>query len=116
MIVTRDSVTPIDFTGLGILDYTAGLDTGSSFAVITVPPRASHAEAWSRRSDKYYYVTAGEVEFTLDGKRHTLATGDFCIVRQGQCFSYRNSGQKETELILVHTPSFDPDSEVFVDV
>jgi mannose-6-phosphate isomerase-like protein (cupin superfamily) len=114
MIVKRDSVDPIDFAGLRILDYTSEMDTGSSFAVITVPPRTSHAEAWSRRSDKYYYVAAGEVEFTLDGKLQVLSTGDFCVVLRGQHFSYRNLGPHEAQLHLVHTPGFDLDSEVFV--
>jgi mannose-6-phosphate isomerase-like protein (cupin superfamily) len=114
MVVKRDSVDPIDFSGLSILDYTAGLDTGSSFAVITVPSCTSHAEAWSKRSDKYYYVAAGDVEFTLDGKIQVLSTGDFCVVLRGKHFSYRNPGPHEAKLHLVHTPSFDPDSEVFV--
>ena len=38
MIVRLDSVSPIDFGGLRILDYTADGQTTSSFAVITVPP------------------------------------------------------------------------------
>ncbi len=115
MIVKRDSVDPIDFGGLRILDYTSKMDMASSFAVITVPPSTSHAEAWSRRSDKYYYVAGGTVRFTLSGEPHTLSTGDFCVVPQGQRFSYQNTGTNEAQLHLIHTPSFDLASEVFVE-
>ena len=115
MIIKRDSVEPIDFDGLRILDYTAHLGGRSSFAVITVPAGAAHAEAWSRRSDKYYYVATGEVEFTLDGQLRVLSAGDFCLVAQGRRFSYVNRGAAAAELVLVHTPSFDLNSEVFVD-
>lgn len=113
MIVTPDAVPPIDFGGLGIRDYTAGLETTSSFAVITVPPGIAHAESWSRRSDKYYYVVAGSVEFADSGQTHVLRAGDFCLISQGELFSYRNTSDTAATLCLFHTPSFDLDSEVF---
>ena len=115
MIVKRDSVAPIDFSGLRILDYTANLDLASSFAVVTVPPGGSHPVTWSKRSDKYYWVVAGTLDFALDGETHTLSAGDFCLVPQGQRFSYQNPGTEDVQLVLVHTPSFDLDAEVFED-
>jgi mannose-6-phosphate isomerase-like protein (cupin superfamily) len=114
MIIKQDSVEPLDFGGLRVYDYTAGHETSSSLAVIHVPPGVRHAEAWSKRSDKYYYVLAGQVRFTLDGNQHNLAAGDFCLVRQGQRFWYENREEDLATLLLVHTPSFDLDSEVFV--
>ena len=113
MIVGHEAVTPFDFDGLSIRDYTAGLAGRSSFAVIDVPPGASHAESWSRRSDKYYYVVSGTIEFSDAGEVHDLASGDFCLVSQGDRFSYRNASSEPARLILFHTPSFDIDSEVF---
>jgi len=115
MIVKHESVDPTDFGGLQILDYTARLDGRSSFAVITVPAGVAHAEAWSRRSDKYYYVMTGGVEFTLDGRLHVLHAGDLCIVPKGRHFSYRNREPNEARICLVHTPSFDLESEVFME-
>ncbi|HEY5467986.1 MAG TPA: cupin domain-containing protein [Coriobacteriia bacterium] len=115
MIIRRDSVSAFDFGGLGIQDYTAGLDSGSSFAVIAVSPGATHAEAWSRRSDKYYYVVSGTIEFTDSGETCALGAGDFCLARQGDRFSYRNTSGDAATILLFHTPSFDPDSEVFAD-
>jgi mannose-6-phosphate isomerase-like protein (cupin superfamily) len=114
MIVSQGSVVPFDFDGLAIRDYTAELDASSSFAVITVPAGAEHAEAWSRRSDKYYYVAEGEVEFTLAGEATVLAAGDFSLVAQGERFAYRNTSDRTATLCLFHTPSFDADAEVFV--
>lgn len=114
MIVKRDALEAIDFDGLAIYDYTAGQETGSSFAVIHVPPGIRHAEAWSKRSDKYYYVAGGQIRFALDGQEMALSAGDFCLVRQGQHFRYENRGGEAATLILVHTPSFDLASEVFV--
>jgi mannose-6-phosphate isomerase-like protein (cupin superfamily) len=114
VIIQEKTVIPFDFDGLAICDYTAGHETTSSFAVITVPPGAVHAEAWSRRSDKYYYVVAGTIEFLDSGEVHTLSAGDFCLVAKGEHFSYRNVSEAPAMLCLFHTPSFDADSEAFV--
>jgi mannose-6-phosphate isomerase-like protein (cupin superfamily) len=115
MLLSRSAMTPIDFHGLRIFDYTAGESLGSSVAAIEVMPGAKHAEAWSRRSDKYYLVSSGEVRFVLDGEPHVMKTGDFCFVKQGRRFSYSNETSDLATLVLVHTPSFDLREEVFVD-
>jgi mannose-6-phosphate isomerase-like protein (cupin superfamily) len=114
VLLSRSSMSPLDFQGLRIFDYTAGQSLGSSVAVIEVAPGARHAEAWSRRSDKYYLVSSGEVCFVLDGELHTMEAGDFCFVKQGRRFSYSNNGSQLAILMLVHTPSFDLNEEVFV--
>ena len=114
MHVPRSTMSPLDFDGLKIFDYTAGQSLGASVAAIEVAPGARHAEAWSRRSDKYYLVSAGEIELVLDGQPYRLTAGDFCFVRQGRRFSYENKSSKPATLVLVHTPSFDLHQEVFV--
>ena len=115
MIVERDSVKTIDFHGLKILDYTAGRDTTSSFAVIHVSSGRHHPKAWSKRSTKYYYINSGTVEFSIDGEKYVLGSGDFCIVPIGKHFSYRNTSGEPAVLHLIHTPGFDIESEVFLE-
>ena len=114
MLISHDSLSPIDFGGLRIFDYTAGRDLGASVAMIEVPSGARHAEAWSERSDKYYLVIEGTVRFVLEGTVSELSTGDFCLVRKRQRFSYANEQQGVAKLVLVHSPSFDLQSERFV--
>ena len=113
MIVRQDDVPSFDFDGLGIRDYTASHSLSSSLAVIDVEPGEAHKVSWSRRSDKYYYVITGSVEFTDSGRTEILSEGDFCVVRQGERFSYRNSSDEPCRLCLFHTPEFDLDSEEF---
>ena len=114
MFVRRSTLEPIDFGGLRIFDYTAGTDRGASLALIEVPPGAVHREAWSRRSDKYYLVVSGEIRFSLESRDFSLAVGDFCFVEQGKRFAYENRGSSAATVVLVHSPRFDLDSEVFV--
>ncbi|MGD9021826.1 MAG: cupin domain-containing protein [Lysobacterales bacterium] len=114
MIIRKRDAECIDFDGLGILDYTARLDgNAASMAAIDIPPGTSHAESWSKRSDKYYLVTSGSIRFVLDNDRFDLDSGDFCLVKQGRKFSYRNVQAEPARLVLVHTPPFDLGSEVF---
>jgi mannose-6-phosphate isomerase-like protein (cupin superfamily) len=115
MIVRKPDLAEIDFDGLRILDFTAGKqDLSSSMALIEVPAGSDHARARSRRSDKYYLVIEGTIRFVLGDKEHDLNAGDFCLVRRGETFSYRNEQAMVARLVLVHTPSFDPEAEQFV--
>ena len=114
MLLLRSEMSPIDFGGLRLFDYTAGQSLDVSVATVEVAPGAGHAEAWSRRSDKYYVVGSGQVRFVLEGEPHTMKAGDFCLVKKGHRFSYSNEGTEPATLILVHAPSFDLGEEVFV--
>ena len=113
MKIERGSLEAIEFDGLEIRDYTAEQDCSSSVAEITVPVGARHKRAWSKRSDKYYYVIGGRLSFIVDNQVVDLSTGDACIIRQGARFSYENKTGAVAKLLLVHTPSFDLAEEVF---
>ncbi|MCX7709724.1 MAG: cupin domain-containing protein [Clostridia bacterium] len=116
MYKERHELQPIDFGGLKIFDYTADLsDNKSSFAIIDVPGFCSHKTAYSKQSDKYYYVILGEVVFTIEGKEYMLKEGDFCLIEKGKKFSYVNNSEKEARLVLVHTPNFNLENEIFVE-
>lgn len=113
MLIRQRTLEPIDFGGLRIFDYTGEAELGSSLALIEVPSGAAHEEAWSRRSDKYYLVVSGEIQFSLRDEEFSLGPKDFCFVEQGNRFAYRNESSSPATLVLVHTPSFDLESEVF---
>ncbi len=115
MLVRKASLEAIEFHGLKIFDYTTDSNIKSSIALIEVPSGAVHPEAWSERSDKFYLATAGTVTFTLDGEQFILGSGDFCHVRQGCRFGYTNDSEQGATLMLVHTPSFDLNSERFAE-
>ena len=115
MFIKRESVAPFDFDGLSIRDYTADKKLGSSLAEIVVPAGVRHKVSWSTRSDKYYYVVQGDLVFNVNGGDLDLSSGDVCIVPKGDRFYYRNDGPGEARLILVHTPGFKLECEMFED-
>jgi mannose-6-phosphate isomerase-like protein (cupin superfamily) len=113
MIIKENEVEQFDFDGLKIKDYTSALDENSSFALISVPPQISHKVSWSKRSNKYYYVIAGIITFTINDKEYVLSSGDLCLIKKGDKFRYTNESQDIVKMILVHTPNFKLDQEVF---
>jgi mannose-6-phosphate isomerase-like protein (cupin superfamily) len=115
MKIDRSVLAPFDFEGLEIVDYTTGMDLSSSIAEITVPPGVRHRTAWSKRSDKYYLVLEGALDFTLGHQSFEIERGDCVVVPQGTRFSYRNASESDVRLLLIHTPSFDLEAEVFED-
>ena len=115
MKIRRSELVSFDFEGLRIADYTAGKDVSSSVAEISVPPGVRHRTAWSKRSDKYYLMLEGSLDFVVDGEPVQLDGGDCCVIPRGTRFSYRNASHETARVLLVHTPSFDLDAEVFED-
>ena len=113
MVIRKNDLTPIDFGGLEISDYTAGLNEKSSFAIVKVKPNVEHQLSWSKRSDKFYYVIKGKIEFFLADEEFVLNEGDFCLVEKGEKFKYKNGGNETATLVLAHTPNFVLDEEVF---
>jgi len=113
MIIKGTGVEHFDFDGLRIADYTAKFNGNSSFATISVLPQISHKLSWSRRSSKYYYIVTGEIIFTVNDKEHVLSSGDLCVIKKGEKFKYKNNSNEIVKMILVHTPNFKLDQEIF---
>jgi len=113
MIIKENEAEQFNFDGLTITDYTAKLDENSSFATITVLPQISHKLSWSKRSDKYYYIITGEINFFVNDKDYVLSNGDLCVIKKGGKFKYKNNSSEIVQMILVHTPNFKFDQEIF---
>ena len=113
MIIKENEAEQFDFDGLKITDYTAKLDENSSFATIAVLPHIDHKLSWSKRSNKYYYIIAGEINFIVNDKEYVLSNGDLCVIKKGEKFKYKNDSNEIVKMILVHTPNIKLDQEVF---
>ena len=111
MFLLASETTPSEWHGLAISDHTATFELSSSVATIDVPPGVNHPRAWSDRSDKYYTVMDGQVQFDVNGESSELGPADVCIVRRGERFEYANKTSRTARLTLVHTPPFDPGAE-----
>jgi len=111
--IRRSDVVPFAFGDLQIWDYKPGYESSASVALVQVKPAASHGRTRSTRSDKYYYVLGGLVEFEVGEIIYWLAQGDLLIIPKGQWFDYRNGGPEPATVLLIHTPTFKLDAEEF---
>jgi mannose-6-phosphate isomerase-like protein (cupin superfamily) len=114
MVIRGVSVEAFDFDGLEIRDYTAGRSGEASLAEVRVAPGACHRRAFSRRSAKLYVLVEGELSITIGDRADVLRNGDAAVVAVGTEFSYANETEADARLLLVHTPAFALEDEVFV--
>ena len=111
--VRRANVEPFAFGDLQIWDYKMSGERGSSIALVQVKPSVSHGLARSTRSEKYYYVLSGMVEFEVGRISYWVTQGDLLVIPRGEWFDYRNSGRDMATMILMHTPPFNLEDEEF---
>jgi uncharacterized protein (DUF952 family)/mannose-6-phosphate isomerase-like protein (cupin superfamily) len=104
---------PFVFNGLNIRDITSNVNSLSSFAHIEISPFSTHRLSYSKKSEKYYYVLSGQLHFYLDGSEFVLSKNEFCIVPPQSKFSYANRSNETVEILLIHTPKFNIENEVF---
>ncbi len=55
----------------------------------------------------------GKIDFTINDMNYTQNNGDFSIIKKGEKFKYKNNSNEVATLILVHTPNFKLNEEVF---
>lgn len=111
--IRRSNVEPFAFGDLQIWDYKLEREQSASVALVQIKPTAAHGRARSGRSDKYYYVLGGLVEFEVGEITYWLAQGDLLIIPKGEWFDYRNGGAEPATLLLIHVPPFQLDAEEF---
>jgi mannose-6-phosphate isomerase-like protein (cupin superfamily) len=106
----KDRAT-FDFHGISIREMSPESLRSASSALLTVPPGAAHPTARSTLSDKIYVCLEGSALFDVAGVSHEIHRFDHLVVNQGEWFSYRNSGDGPTTLLLTHIPPFSMEHE-----
>lgn len=115
MIIKSKEIQCIKWEGLSITDFTSDQDTQASFAKIQVSSGSKHKISWSKESEKLYYVLTGQLHFMIDNTDYVINSGDLCIVPVKSRFAYINKSNSPVELLLIHSPKFNIDNEVFED-
>lgn len=115
MIIKSNEIQSIEWEGLSITDFTSNQDTLSSFARIEISSGGKHKISWSKVSEKIYYVLSGQLHFMLDNRDHVVKRGDLCIVSVNTKFAYMNKSNNPVEILLIHSPKFDIENEIFED-
>jgi len=78
MIVKSQDVRPLHVLGTEVRFLCEGHSTNSAWSLMEVTlPRDTGPPPHSHQWDEAYFVTEGEVEFTVGDQRFTATAGDF---------------------------------------
>lgn len=115
MIIKSAEIRSIKWEGLSITDFTSNLDTQSSLAKIVISSGNKHKISWSKVSEKFYFVLSGQLHFMVDNRDYVINSGDLCVVPVNTRFAYMNKSNNPVEILLIHSPTFNIENEVFED-
>jgi quercetin dioxygenase-like cupin family protein len=80
-----------------------GEETNGAYALVDaiVPPGGGPPPHRHSREDEAFYVTEGEITFTIDGRQAIARAGTFASAPRGTLHSFRNNSQ-QTARMLIH--------------
>ncbi|HEY0291588.1 MAG TPA: cupin domain-containing protein [Hansschlegelia sp.] len=71
--------------------------------LVTVEPGGGTAEAYAHAGHEFGFVSAGEVELTIDSARYQLRAGDSFAFKSTLTHAFRNTGAERCEILWVNT-------------
>lgn len=82
-------------------------DTGGVLSVFeaVVPPGGGPPLHAHRNEDEAFYLTAGELQMTVDDRSFSARRGDFIFVPRGNRHRFENVGTSDATMIFMYTPA-----------
>ncbi|GLK66755.1 cupin domain-containing protein [Hansschlegelia plantiphila] len=71
--------------------------------LVTVEPGGGTAEAYAHAGHEFGFVSAGEVELTIDSARYQLRAGDSFAFKSTLTHAFRNTSDERCEILWVNT-------------
>ena len=106
MIVKSKEVPPLQVLGTQVRFLCEAHNTQGAWSLMEVtlplhsgPP--AHHHSW----DEAYYVTAGEVEFTVAERRFTATVGDFVYTPSGAVHGFRGASAQPARVLIFDAPA-----------
>ncbi len=100
------TVAPLNVVGEETLVKVASADADAQFAFfhLVAPPMSGPPRHVHSREDELFYVLEGELDFELDGVRHTVGAGGTVFLRRGVVHAYQNFTTADARLLIATTP------------
>ena len=105
-IVSSRDVTPLHVLGTQVRFLCEAQDTGNAWSLMeaTLPLGSGpppHKHAW----DEAYFVTAGEVVFTLGDEVFTARAGDFVYTPSGVVHGFSGASAEPARVLIFDAPA-----------
>ncbi len=105
-IVRRDEGESLSVLGVAVRFICRAEDTRSAWSLMEniIPLNAGpppHQHPW----DEAYFVTAGEVEFEIGGRRERVRAGDFVYAPGGTVHAFHGVSQSPARMLIFDAPA-----------
>ncbi len=80
-----------------------------SLAEARLAPGLATTPHFHPRTEEIYYILSGEAEMTLDGKQHTVRTGDAIAIPPGCLHTIHNTGKQTLVFLCCCAPGYEDD-------
>ena len=80
-----------------------------SLAEARLAPGLATTPHFHPRTEEIYYILSGEAEMTLDGKQHTVSTGDAIAIPPGCLHTSHNTGKQILVFLCCCAPGYEDD-------
>ena len=106
MIVKSQDVRPLHVLGTEVRFLCEGHSTNNVWSLmeVTLPQDAGpppHSHQW----DEAYFVTEGEVQFTVGDQRFTATAGDFVYTPGSVVHGFRGASQRPARVLIFDAPA-----------
>jgi quercetin dioxygenase-like cupin family protein len=106
MIVRSQDVRPLHVLGTEVRFLCEGHDTKSAWSLMEVTlPQESGPPPHSHQWDEAYFVTEGNVEFTVGDQRFTATAGDFVYTPGSVVHGFRGVSQRPARVLIFDAPA-----------
>jgi quercetin dioxygenase-like cupin family protein len=106
MVVKSSEVSPLHVLGAEVRFLCEAHSTGNAWSLmeVTLPRDAGpppHTHAW----DEAYFVTEGEVQFTVGNRRFTATAGDFVYTPGGEVHGFSGLSTRPARMLIFDAPA-----------
>jgi quercetin dioxygenase-like cupin family protein len=106
MIMKSQDVQPLHVLGTEVRFLCEGHSTNSAWSLMEVTlPRDTGPPPHSHQWDEAYFVTDGDVQFTVGNQRFTATAGDFVYTPGSVVHGFRGASQRPARVLILDAPA-----------
>lgn len=105
-IVRQGEGEALTVLGVGVRFVCRAEDTRSAWSLMeTIIPKNAGPPPHHHPWDEAYFVTAGEVEFEIGGRRERVRAGDFVYAPGGTLHAFRGVSEPPARMLIFDAPA-----------
>jgi quercetin dioxygenase-like cupin family protein len=106
LIMRKGQAQALSVLGTEVRFLSEADDTGNAWSLMElVVPRDAGPPPHQHDWDEAYYITEGEIEFTIDGRPVLATAGDFLYAPAGAVHGFRGVTERSARMLILDVPA-----------